>query len=100
MKILCPPTGFVKPRLHGQDYLNFPAFCFLIENETLGKKILFDCGGRKDWWNLAKVYEPLFYGMIPGVKIEKDVHDILAEGGVDARKIESVVWSHWHVGHR
>lgn len=94
--ILCPASAFVKPKIKGQEYLNFPTFAFLIENVPQGKKILFDAGGRKDWWNLAKVYEGLFKDKIPGVKIEKSVNEVLREGGVDDGGVASVVWSHWH----
>ena len=95
--ILCPASAFVKPKIRGQEYLNFPTFCFLIEHEGQGKKILFDAGGRKDWWNLSKVYDELFKAKIPGVKIEKGVDEVLREGGVDLERVGSVVWSHWHV---
>lgn len=95
--ILCPASAFVKPKIRGQEYLNFPTFAFLIENEAQDKRILFDAGGRKDWWNLSKVYDDLFEKKIPGVKIDKGVDEVLRDGGVDEKGISSVVWSHWHV---
>lgn len=95
--ILAPASGFVKPKIKGQEYLNFPTFAFLIENEAQGKKILFDAGGRKDWWNLSKVYDEAFKEKIPGVKIEKSVNDVLKEGGLNDAEIDSVIFSHWHV---
>lgn len=95
--ILCPASNFVKPPIPGQSYLNFPIFAFLIEHAASGKKILFDAGARKDWWNLAKVVQGLFAEKIPGVRIGKGINEILREGGVDMRGVGSVVWSHWHV---
>lgn len=34
-----------------------------------------------------------------GVQVEKNVSDILVEGGVSLTEIEAVIWSHWHYDH-
>jgi hypothetical protein len=55
---------------------------FLIENERLGKKAMFDLGTRKDYWNSPPFTLTRIEAAIPGVKIEKDVTEILQEQGM------------------
>ena len=97
--LVCPAKVFVDPVQKGHEYLNMPTFAFLVENKNLGKRVMFDLGCRKDWWNLSPAaYASIKHG-IPGIIIPKNVNDILHEGGVDDRKIDAVVWSHWHFDH-
>ena len=97
--IVVPANAFVQPVLKGQDTLNLPTCSFLVENKKLGKTILFDLGCRKDWWNFAPMVLELIKKSIPGLHVPKGINEILEEGGVDLRKINGIVWSHWHWDH-
>ncbi|KAI9812415.1 MAG: hypothetical protein M1827_004646 [Pycnora praestabilis] len=97
--IVVPAEAFVQPVIKGHEKLNLPTFAFLVENKKLGRTILFDCGCRKDWWNFAPSVHDLIKKAIPGLNIEKNINEILEEGGVDLKTIESIVWSHWHWDH-
>nr|POE77602.1 cytochrome p450 monooxygenase mpade [Quercus suber] len=97
--ILSPSICFVKPAMKGQEYLNMPTYCFLIQNKAQDKTILFDAGARKDWWNLSPVNTALINSKVPGIRIDKDVVDILAEGGIQPEHVSSILWSHWHWDH-
>lgn len=88
-----------EPKIIGHDWLAGPCFSFLIQNQRLSRSILFDLGFRKDGENLpprlieqAKAYNA-------SAIVEKDVVDILVEGGVEPRSIEAVIWSHTHHDH-
>ena len=91
-RIHVSPGALLTPHIYGHDDLAAPAYCFLIENEQLGRKIIFDLGLKKEW---EKLPTPLVDGLQhSGAAIErgKDVSEILKEGGVDLRGIESVIW--------
>ncbi|GAO51220.1 hypothetical protein SAICODRAFT_69419 [Saitoella complicata NRRL Y-17804] len=97
--LVCGSDGFIQPVLEGHEVLNLPTFAFLIENETLGKTILFDLGARKDWWNLAPSVQKVLKMSIKGCNIRQGIDEILQKGGVPLGEIESVIWSHWHWDH-
>lgn len=90
--------GFVKPVMEGFDNLNLTTMAFLIENDALGKKILFDCGARKDFENLAPCVKRRLNTLVQGLKVEKDVNEIIEEAGIDLKTLNSMIWSHWHWG--
>ena len=96
--IVCPSGTLIEPSTRGHEYLNLPTFAFLIHNKALDKRVLFDNGARKDWWNAPPSMSKSIY-RTAGVRVEKDVCDILAGGGVDPSSISAVIWSHWHWDH-
>lgn len=80
------------PSMPGFDIVQgIPSWSFLIEHSS-GRKVLFDLGVRKDWENMA----PLIARMIKknkwGVEVEKNVIEVLEEGGVKRGDIEAIVW--------
>lgn len=96
--IVCPSGTLIEPRIKGHEFLNLPTFAFYIHNKSLDKRILFDNGARKDWWNAPPSMSKSIY-RTAGVNVKEDVYDILANGGVDPTSISAVVWSHWHWDH-
>jgi hypothetical protein len=48
-RVALPAKFLVEPSILGQDILDVPAFCFLVENDQAGKKIMFDLGLMKAW---------------------------------------------------
>lgn len=86
-----PSSEFMGPPIKGYDFLDCPAFSFLIEHPS-GRKLLFDHGVRKDWWNLApKITSRLKDGGWK-VEVKKGVSEILEENGVALESIEGIIW--------
>lgn len=90
---------FMSPPVPGLKTLEtLPSCSFLLEHES-GRKLVFDLGIRKDYLN----YAPKIASYIPttgyNINVEKNVADILIEGGIPLESIEAVVWGHWHWDH-
>ena len=96
VQIVVPAKAFVRPVQKGHETMNMPTFAFLIENKKLAKKIMFDLGCRKDWWNLTPAAQDSVTSGIPALHVPKSINEVLREGGMDDKKIDGVVWSHWH----
>lgn len=47
--LVMPSSAFVQPHILGHEIMDMPIYCFLIENERVGKKVLFDLGIMKNW---------------------------------------------------
>lgn len=80
---------------------NCPTMAFLITCPESGRRVLFDAGGRKDYWNYAPVVRDRFEkGVnVKGLRCEMGVHEVLEKGGVGLGSVEAVIWSHWHFDH-
>ncbi|KAF6224474.1 hypothetical protein HO133_011051 [Letharia lupina] len=94
-----PFSAFMTPPYKGLDYLDCPAFCFLIENQSSGRKVLFDLGVRKDWENLPATIVKRIKDGGWTLTIKKEVAEILLEGGVAPKEVEAIIWSHYHWDH-
>jgi len=85
--LMGPPIPHV--RTLGQG--NSPSLSFLIEHSS-GRRLVWDLGIRKDWNN----YAPKIANYIPGrnytIEVEKNVVEILEDGGVTGDSIEAVIW--------
>ena len=84
--------------------MNVPVYAFHITHQASGTQLLFDLGCRKDWWNLVPQTVDLLEGSWPGIKVDKDVKEILEDGGVRfAEKgmdgVSKVILSHSHFDH-
>jgi glyoxylase-like metal-dependent hydrolase (beta-lactamase superfamily II) len=91
--------GFIEPTIPGFDILNLTSITFLIEHPTLQKKVLFDCGARKDFENLSPRIKERLNLLPQGLRIEKDVHEIVQEAGIPLEELDATIWSHWHWDH-
>jgi len=91
----------MSPPMKGHEHLQVPAFSFLVEQISSGRKILFDLGLRKDWDSHPPAVMKLISTPGWAFDIQKDVVEVLQENGVDVAKgaIEAIVWSHWHFDH-
>jgi hypothetical protein len=49
LDMFCKTFPFLSPVMRGHEFINFPTLAFLIENKALGKRVLFDIGGRKNY---------------------------------------------------
>jgi len=97
--ITVPPYYLVEPAVRGYDWINLPTFAFHITNDKSGRELLFDLGTRKDWQNSVPHIAGLVDGHVHGLRVKKDVLDILPEGNVDINNVEALVLSHWHFDH-
>jgi hypothetical protein len=84
--------SFVKPAMPGHEIMSVTTVAFLIENEGLGKKAMFDLGTRKNYWNSPPFTLKRIEAAIPGVRVDKDVTEILQEKGV---KLSEIGRSHY-----
>lgn len=83
--IVVNAESFIEPSQRGHDFssipLNLPVAAFLIEHATSGKKVLFDLGTRVDYWNLPAIWQKLIINYAPGLRVDKDIKEILQEKG-------------------
>ncbi|KAL2882020.1 hypothetical protein SGCOL_002760 [Colletotrichum sp. CLE4] len=98
-KIGVSMAGMVSHTIKGHSWLSCPAYVFLVEHPPTGRKVLFDLGVRKDFEHLAPPIQHWMKESRTTCSVEKDVREILEEGGVEAGEIESIIWSHWHWDH-
>ncbi|KAL7788377.1 Metallo-hydrolase/oxidoreductase [Trichoderma ceciliae] len=101
IRIRAPVSVFLMPSISGHEYIDCPAFSFLIENKTTGRRLLFDLGMRADWENLSPTIVQMIKrrGFEMAVKGCTNVSQVLESEGVALNSIEGVVWSHWHFDH-
>ena len=86
------PTGdMFEPKIKGHTALVSPSFSFLIENEKMGRKVLYDLGVQKNWEEQAPIIIDQLEGWIE-INVEKDVADILGEHNVPLTGIEAIIW--------
>lgn len=97
--ITVPPNYLVEPDIAGWEWINLPTYSFYIKHESSGRELLFDLGARKDWDNHVPSIKGMIEGHVPGIRITKDVLDILPDGNVRAENIEALILSHFHFDH-
>lgn len=84
--------SFVEPVLPGHELINVTEVAFLVENESLGKRVLFDAGVRKDYWNLPAVIQKRLGDVIPSLRVDKDMTEILREADISLDSIGQLGW--------
>jgi len=80
--------------------MEMPIYTFLVENESVGKKLLFDLGMMKAW---KEKLPPSFMNQSQSVggaiNVPADVPDILNAASVPLSSIDFAIWSHHHPDH-
>ncbi|KAL2676500.1 hypothetical protein Neosp_010259 [[Neocosmospora] mangrovei] len=94
-----PADTLVEPTIPGHEMMNFPTFSFLITHDTTRKRLLFDLGCRKDFWNLPEPISKTIDERVPGIKVDNNLADILQQGGINLEQIEAAIISHHHYDH-
>ncbi|KAF4577173.1 hypothetical protein EYR36_005160 [Pleurotus pulmonarius] len=92
-----PDAMFITPS-KPDGITRVPSLAFLITHASSKRQVLFDLGIRKDWktGHLPHVADWISNY---GVEVPQDVVDSLGKGGLAARDIEAVVFSHIHWDH-
>ncbi|KAI0265701.1 metallo-beta-lactamase superfamily protein [Gloeopeniophorella convolvens] len=113
-RIVIPKKIVVQPPMPGHDILDVPAYSFLIENDRVGQKLLFDLGVMKTLYDKsspkctpARLFQLSVYtqglndiqssGSM--IEVPADVPDILTAAGVPLTSINAIIWSHHHFDH-
>lgn len=97
--IVVPTSALIEPAIAGHEWLNLPTYAFHITHQATGAQVLFDAGGRKDWQNLVPHLYAVVEHAVTGLRVKKDVVDILRDGGVDPSKLKALILSHHHYDH-
>lgn len=95
----CSAHLFLSPPVKGYDWLGDPVFSFLVQHPGLNRSVLFDLGIRKDWQNLSPNVLSKIKALGWKLNVEKDVHDIIDEAGLDAANVEAIIWSSHRFDH-
>jgi hypothetical protein len=87
-------SKFVEPPLPGYEIYDVKAMAFLITNQKTGRKVIFDFGVRKDYWNGPPM---ILDGLkdsknVKGIKIDQGVQDVLVSTGEKLGDIEALIW--------
>jgi hypothetical protein len=83
---------FMAPPVPGlETFKTSPSFSFLIEHPS-GRKVVFDLGIRKDHNNYSASIAKYLPTTNYDIQVEKNVADILEEGGIKLGDVEAVVW--------
>ena len=93
--ITVPTLALVEPKIPGHDYLNLPDYTFHIKHEASGAELLFDAGTRVDWDKAVPAIVDLVGNHVAGLKVDKDIVDVLREGGVNPDNLKAFILSHW-----
>ena len=80
--MLVNSAPFIQPVQKGHQTLSLYVAAFLIDHVASGRKIMFDLGVRKDYWNLPASLQKRLGTVIPGLRVDKDTTDILQEQGI------------------
>lgn len=74
--------SFIAPVQPGHEWINIYVSAYLIQHPKTGKRVMFDLGVRKDYWNLPAALQKRLGAVIPSLRVDKDVTEILQEKGI------------------
>jgi len=88
-----PCGNLFKPPMKGLTSFDICSYAFLVTHEDNNgrRSLLFDLGIRKDWQNMVPPMLKKFENWKADIKVEKDVADILTEGGVELEDVEAII---------
>ncbi|KAJ7091437.1 beta-lactamase-like protein [Mycena belliarum] len=91
--------AFVSPVLPGHESIDFPMHAFLVEHTATQKRLMFDLGMRKDPLDFVPSIAAMFASGSFILNETKDITELLQDGGIPLRSIDTVIWSHSHFDH-
>ena len=89
-----PVSVFNGDKIDGHDFLDAPAWSFLIEHES-GKKVLFDLGLRADLDGFSPAIRARLEALTGAgaeANVKKGVAEVLKENDVDPGSINTLIW--------
>ena len=98
-----PVAAFTSPEVGGYSTITGGiAYSFLIKHPSSGEaskydKLLFDLGLRKDIENSPKVIVEQGKTFGFQMEVQKNVYEILKDGGDDPAEVGGIIWSHYHL---
>ncbi|KAJ7748032.1 beta-lactamase-like protein [Mycena metata] len=93
-------ASIIEPVLPGREAITFPFLAFLVEHKVSQKRLMFDLGVRSDPLNFAPSIAALFTdGIIQVESPDRDIIELLHDGGIALSSISTVIWSHAHFDH-
>lgn len=100
--VTVPSAMFFEPQIKGAEMLTACCYSFLIKHnspdaESKYDTLVFDLGVRKDLENSPKVIVNQIKEFGMNIPVEKNVIDVLKDGGEDPAKVGGIIWSHWHL---
>lgn len=83
---------FMAPPVPGlETFETSPSLSFFIEHSS-GRRLVFDLGIRKDHQNYSASIAEYLPTTNYAIQVEKDIADILEDGGVELSSVEGVIW--------
>jgi hypothetical protein len=81
-------TNLLHPTIPGHETCNGPNLAFHITHPFTSRKILFDAGIRKDYWNYSPLITTRFATSmnVRGLRVDKGVDEVLTKAGVKVRE--------------
>ena len=79
--------SFVEPVQKGHEIMSVTDVAFLLDHQASGMRVMFDLGCRKDYWNLPAVIQKRLGVVIPALRVDQDIVEILAAGEVALNSI-------------
>ncbi|KAH9069327.1 beta-lactamase-like protein [Lactarius deliciosus] len=97
--LVAPSAIFVQSPRPGHDTVDVPTYSFLVENERVGKKVLFELGIMKAWKEKLPQLVSMVQSVGGTINITEDVPDKLNAASISLSSIDFVIWSHHHPDH-
>ncbi|KAF7311570.1 Metallo-beta-lactamase superfamily protein [Mycena kentingensis (nom. inval.)] len=99
LSIVGAASAVFSPTLPGHESVTLAMHAFLVEHPPTKTRLMFDLGLRKDVENFPSAISSVFDAGVFAVNEEKDITQLLVDGGVPLETIDTVIWSHAHFDH-
>lgn len=86
-KMVVNAKSFIEPVQQGHETLNLTVAAFLLDHPASERKVMFDLGVRKDYWNLPAALQKRLGTIIPALRVDKDVTEVLIEQNISVDKV-------------
>ena len=81
---------FVQPVHPGHETLNLTSVGFLIENERMGRQVVYDLGCKKKFWKSPPALITRMERILAGIRVDKDASEVLEEAEINLASIGTI----------